>query len=506
MSNKITFNIKKYFPSSKGNWIKYLKTSIPVILAAMVFAFNSFVDNFMSTTIPGGNQALSYANTWTEIEIGIISLTTIVGSSIFAQYVGKQDVPKIKEVVSFRILFALFISLLFAIPAMAIPTQMVELISGFDENMSINVKNNASSYLRIIAISWIINAISFTIAMVLREKHHGIASFVASLISLIINVVLNSIFIFGLHYEIVFLAISTIISLVLSTAFAIGFIAIKDRDILVNPLKMFKISKTILIKFGKRTPSFILLTGGSLTVTFRVLMWNIGYPTGSIGLPEYRLSAAAVLGIAGMFFNIFWTTFESINANIAVFVGRELGHDNFDQAKKNAEELLGFHATIAAIMGLMLFAITWAVRYSPFFAHGFELDLEDYYKNNTVLTEQEYMPIVKAAGNELLKNIQYNLFPLCFNMPMFIWFITRNRVISAGGLTNLVSTIEMISGGLQLGFIALICFVFNDRTINSLSFASAYSIFFVSDWIKFITYEIVYRKVNWQKNITLEEI
>ncbi len=502
MSSKITLNFKRYFPSSKANWIKYLKTSVPVILAAMVFAFNSFVDNFMSTSIPGGNQALSYANTWTEIEIGIISLTTIVGSSIFAQYVGKEDVHKIKEVVSFRILFALFISLLFAIPAMAMPLQMVELISGFDRNMSENVKSGASNYLRIIAVSWVINAVSFTIAMILREKHHGLASFIASLISLVINVVLNSIFIFGLRYDIIFLAISTIISLVVSTTFAVCFIASKDRTILINPFKMFKISKTIWVQFGKRTPSFILLTAGSLAVTFRVLIWNLGYPTGSIGLREYRLSAAAVLGIAGMFFNIFWTTLESINANIAVFVGRELGNNHFEQAKKNAEELLGFHVTIAAIMGLLLFCVTWAIRYSSFFAHGFELDLIDYFTKNSSLTEKQYMPIVKQAGQELLKNIQYNLFPLCFNMPMFIWFITRNRVISAGGLTNLVSTIEMISGGLQLGFIALICYVFNNRETNSLSFAAAYSIFFISDWIKFVIYEIVYHKVKWQNNIT----
>ncbi len=129
------------------------------------------------------------------------------------------------------------------------------------------------------------------------------------------------------------------------------------------------------------------------------------------------------------------------------------------------------------------------------------MDLKQYYIGKG-WTPEQYEPVVKAAGQELLKNIQYNLFPLCFSMPMFIWFITRNRVISAGGLTNLVSTVEMIAGLLQLGYIALICYVFNNRATHSLSFATAYSIFFISDWLKMITYEIIYRKVNWLNNIT----
>ena len=50
---------------------------------------------------------------------------------------------------------------------------MIELISGFDNAMSDNIKNQAIEYLRMIVVSWILNAISFTLAMILREKNHG---------------------------------------------------------------------------------------------------------------------------------------------------------------------------------------------------------------------------------------------------------------------------------------------------------------------------------------------
>jgi Na+-driven multidrug efflux pump len=38
-------------------------TSLPIIFAAMIFALNSFIDNFMAIPIPNGIDKLSYANT-----------------------------------------------------------------------------------------------------------------------------------------------------------------------------------------------------------------------------------------------------------------------------------------------------------------------------------------------------------------------------------------------------------------------------------------------------------
>lgn len=500
MKNEFFIKIKQYFPSTKQKWKAYLRTTIPIMLASLVFTLNAFVDNFMSTNIEGGNQALAYANTWTEIEIGIISLTTIVGTSLFGQYVGKKDFIKVKEVISFRILFALLIAIVFAIPAAAIPREMVMLISGFDKNMLPIVLENSTTYLRLITISWVLNAIAFTVAMILREKHHGVASFIASLISLLLNIILNSIFVFGLNKGIDFLAYSTIISIAISLLYAIVFIIIKDKEILINPLKIFCISKQILRHFFDRIWSFIFLTISSICINLRFIFWNIGFPTSTIGDPNYVISAANILGISGMFFNIFWTSFESINANFAVYVGKELGHDNFDQAKTNANELQGFHLLLALSFSIILFALSFGIEKMEFLADGYEKGLIEYLNKNEIPNKDE---IINNAIPFFMKNIKYTLWTLCFFMPIFIWFISRSRVLSTGGLTNLVSIIEMISSVLQIGWIALIVYVFTNIN-EALSFPIAYSIFFISDICKLVVYEIVFKKANWIRNITIE--
>ena len=486
--------LKSYFPDNKIVWKKYIFTSIPVILSAMVFALNAFVDNFMSTNIEGGNQALSYANTWTELEIGIISLTTIVGASIFSQYLGKKDFKSLKEIISFRIIFSTSIAILFAIPCVIAPKEMVLLISGFDEHIIQSALSNAIIYLRLITISWVLNAIWFTLSMILREKHHGIASFVSSLISLVLNIVLNSIFVFGCHFGIDFLAYSTIVANVISLSFVIIFIFLKDHELKINVLRMFFISSHILKQFFKRFSSFILLSIGSVLITIRFVVWNIGYPTGSIDNPEFYLSAANILGISGMFFNIFWTTLESVNANVNIYVGRELGNNNFDESIKNAKQLQGFHLIIATIMGLLLFALSFAIEQMTFLAEGYKLSLI----NNKQITDQTLLNNAVAA---FMSNLKYTLWPLAFFMPLFIWFITRSRVISSGGHTNIVSIVECTFSAIQIGWLFLIALVFNSPS-RPLSFPLAYFIFFLSDIPKLFVYEIIHWKVDWVRNIT----
>lgn len=497
--------IKSYFPSTRGEWIKYTLTSLPIIFAAMILSINSFVDNFMATSISGGNQALSYSNQWTQYCSGIISATTLVGSALFGQYLGLGDNVKIREVIRVRVLIAWIIALIFVVPALFAPHFLIDVASGFDKNLDQDIANSAVIYLRVITISWILQALFYTLSMIIRESGYGKISLFASIISLGINVIFNSIFTYAIGMGILGLAISTIISLVVPIVFIYVFIILKDKRLIFNPLKIFVISKIVWIQIGKRIPTFILATIGSVAITTRFIFWNIGYSTGRVGSnPEYYLSAANVLGISGMFFNIFWTTFESINANVAIFVGRELGNSNFERAKINAKQLQGFHLTLACILGLMLFLLSFAIEKMTFLTQGYTQQLEQSLINNygEVEGKKEFIRIKSSAIKEYMENLKWTIWPLAWNMPMWIWYITKSRIISGGGKTNVVSLVDAINGFIQIGWIALINFVIAKHT--SIVFPWAYAIFFLSDLLKVPLFEILYRKIQWARNLTFE--
>ncbi|MBR3832648.1 MAG: hypothetical protein IKJ72_03350, partial [Mycoplasmataceae bacterium] len=206
--------IKTHFPSTRGSWIKYTLTSLPIIFAAMILSINSFIDNFMATSISGGNQSLSYANQWTQYCTGIISATTLVGSSLFGQYLGLKDKSKIREVVRARMLIAFIIAFIFFIPGLFSPHFLINVSSGFDKNLDSKIVENAVNYMRIITFSWLLQAFFYTYSMIIREAGYGNISLVASLISLFMNILFNSLFTFVLNFGIYGLAISSIISLI----------------------------------------------------------------------------------------------------------------------------------------------------------------------------------------------------------------------------------------------------------------------------------------------------
>lgn len=497
---QIKYFLYQNLPKNWQTWKKFTLTVVPVIFSSLIFALNSFVDNFMSINIAGANQALAYANGWTEIQLGIISTTTVIGTALFSQYVGKKDWERVKEVINIRMLFAIGICLIFVIPCLIFPKFMINVISAYDD-MSENIRNQAEFYLRIISVSWLLNAWSFTLVMILREKNHGVISVISSVITVAINIVLNSIFVFGLNYGIEFLAYSTIISFTVDAIFLSIWIWIKERILFINIFKIFKISSHIAKQFFKRIWSFILFALGSITINIRFIQWNKGYGTGSIGLEDFRLSSASILGITGMFFNIFWTTFESLNATVAVYVGRELGNNNIEQAKQNAKELQGFHLIVGLIIGTIAVIFSLLTEKMTFLADGYIKELEDYYQGNP----KPYMEMTKfleSAKLEFLKNIKWTLFGISIFIPLFVWFVSRDRIIAIGGLTNIVALIEALVGIFQTLWLTMICFGLVHLNV---SFAWAYFIFFLSDIPKLIVYEIVYFKVNWARNITHNE-
>lgn len=495
--------IKTFFPESWSKWILYTKTSLPVIFSALIFALNSFVDNFMATSISGGNQALSYANTWTTIVTGLVASTTVIGSSLYGQYFGTNDVTKIREVIRGRMTIALFITIIFVIPALISPVSLMKLSSGNDLNISPKIIESGTQYLRWISISWLLSTWGYTMSMVLRESGHGKATLISSSLTLCLNIILNSIFINFIDKRLELLAISTIISLALvSVGYFSIFIFLKDKRLILNPLKLFAVPFNVWKQFIKRIPSFLLFTVGSITVSIRYIFWNVGYPTGSIGSSEiYRISAANILGISGMFFSIFWNTFESINANVAIFVGRELGDKNYLEAKKNAKQLQGFHFCVSLIMSSLLLIMSFIIVKMDFLTDGYTTALREELVNSG-MGDVEINDIISRGKTELLLNIQNTVWPLCWNIPLWVWYITKNRIISSGGMTNITSSVEAIVGLISISWLSIINFSDLHRSIE---FPWAYAMFFVSDvLIKTPTYEILYYKAPWAKNITSE--
>ena len=241
---------------------------------------------------------------------------------------------------------------------------------------------------------------------------------------------------------------------------------------------------------------------GYLTIILRFTLWYLGYPIGKIGNDYLRISAATILGITGMFFNIFWTTFESLSATVAVYVGKELGDNKIDEAKKNAKQLQGYHFVLGIVIGLIALTFAFTTQYMTFLSEGYLKELRNYYKLyiNEIPIGMSLDQILNEGQYEFLQNIKNSLIGIIVFIPMFVWFVSRNRIISIGGRTNVVALIESLGGIFQILWLLMIVL---GLTKLNIIFAWSYFIFYISDIVKWLIYEVVYYRIDWAKNVTI---
>lgn len=110
-----------------------------------------------------------------------------------AQYWGKKDTRSIEKILGISMRIALLVSVLFTVAVLAFPELIMHIFSSEQP-----VIEGGASYLRIVAVSYIFTAVTMVYLNICRSVERVIIATVVYLISLIINVILNAVFIFGL--------------------------------------------------------------------------------------------------------------------------------------------------------------------------------------------------------------------------------------------------------------------------------------------------------------------
>lgn len=109
-----------------------------------------------------------------------------------AQYWGKGDHKSIEKILALSVRFAFCFGLLFFLAALAFPEALMRIFAGEAAVIAEGVK-----YLRIVATSYLFMSFSIVFLNVMRSIERVVVSSVVYFISLIVNVILNFVFIFG---------------------------------------------------------------------------------------------------------------------------------------------------------------------------------------------------------------------------------------------------------------------------------------------------------------------
>lgn len=333
-----SFNLDK---DNKRFYKILISLCIPIIIQNLISTSVNVIDTVMISSLGEISVAsIGVANQF--FFLFNMSLAGITGGAgvFISQFFGKSDVNNIRKVTGFSTILAFILSLIFFIPALAIPTQIINIFSYDPE-----VIKQCSEYFSIVVFCYPLIAISTVFSMGSRGVRNPKLGMFCSAIALFVNIILNYGLIFGNlglpTMGVKGAALATVIARIIELILIIGYVYFLKKDYILR----------FTIKDLKNINSEFLnpLIAKSLPIFLNDSLWAVGTALYSIAYSKAGTSAIAASQIATSTGNFFIMTAVCIANGAAIMIGNELGADNIKRAINYAKKfsILVFLAGLA---------------------------------------------------------------------------------------------------------------------------------------------------------------
>ncbi|WP_368247194.1 MATE family efflux transporter [Clostridium perfringens] len=321
--------------------------ALPIAVQNLITFMVSMVDTLMVGAL-GEIQlsAVSIANNLFFV-LTILMFGLAGGSNIMiSQYWGKGNVKTIHKILAIMYRVCLLITGIFIFIALFLPKYFMGI---FTTDKA--VIDFGASYLIIVCIGYLFYSITNCTIMMLRSVKTVSISIIVYTASLVVNSILNWIFIFGNlgapELGIRGAAIATVCARITEFSIVLVFMFIYERKIGLKIEHLLKLDKEILKDYvGLCTP-----------VLCNELLWAIGASMISVIVGRMGtevVAANSINGVAHQFVTVF--IFGMSNAT-AVIIGNTIGEGKKEKAKEYAYSIGIFSVVMGCISGLMILLI-----------------------------------------------------------------------------------------------------------------------------------------------------
>lgn len=437
------------------------KLAIPIIIQNLLSAAVNSSDVIMlnyvgQSAISAVSLAANYSNILFMVYYGLGT-----GASLLcAQYFGKKNMQAIHAVEGIALRFSLAISALVALAAFTMPQRMLLLFTSDQELIAIG-----SSYIRIMGITYLCWGVTEIYLAILRSIGRVTISMTLNMLAFGLNILLNVMFIFGLFgapkLGVTGVAIATASSRLIQLV-ACVIVSLLSKDVKLNPAYMFIRSKTLL-------NDFIHL---SLPALGNDLSWSMAFSMYSVILGHLGTEAVAANSLVTVVRNVGSVFCFAIASAGTILLGRVMGQEELEKSKSYASRMLKMTVVAGAVGGVIVLAVT------PFVLRFASL-------NDTAMHYLKYMLLINS----------YYIMGSAVNTALIA------GVFRAGGDTKfglICDTIDMWVYAVPLGFFAAF--------VLKLPVLWVYFLLCTDEFVKWPWVIRHYRKREWAKNITREDI
>lgn len=259
----------------------------------------------------------------TLIFFGLTSGATV----LTAQYWGKKDTVSIEKVLLLALNFALITSIIFTFVTFFFPREIMHIFSSETEVIEEGVK-----FLRIICFSYIFSSITMVYLNIMRSLERVVISTIVYSISLIVNIILNYIFIFG-KFGFPSMGIE---------GSALGTVCARSLELIITLIYAYKFNNVVKLRLKKlfKIDSLLLkdFVKFSIPVILNELMWGLGTSANVAILGQLGSQAAAASSIAQVTRQLATVVTFGVSTATSILIGKAIGANKLETAKDYAKQ------------------------------------------------------------------------------------------------------------------------------------------------------------------------
>lgn len=325
--------------------------AVPVALQNLITFGVNLADNLMVGSLGDASVSGVYMGSQLQTFLQLFS-GGIEGAMLIlaAQYWGKRDIGSIKRIAALGVQFSLGFGLLMTVAGLIFPGQIISVFTSDKAVIAEGVK-----YLRIVCLSYTFFCLTQSLIASMRSVEVARIGTLVSSISLVFNIVLNYVLIFGKlglpAMGVRGAALATLISRMVETCVIGIYVArfdtklrIRFRDLLVSD----PLLRRDLIRYG------LPILGGNV-------VWSVNMMTNSAILGHLNNAAAVVTaaGMANQLHSLCYVAMTGASTAVGIITGKTVGAGKRELMKEYARTVQILFLGLGLISGALVIGLRY---------------------------------------------------------------------------------------------------------------------------------------------------
>ena len=331
------------------------RLALPIALQSLMLPSVAAGDALMLGKVAQDEMtAVSLATQIQFVQNMFLMAITGAGAILGAQYWGKGDKHTLEDVFNMMLRFCGITSVLFFLACELMPEMLMHIFTHDAPLIALG-----SSYLRIAGWSYLLTGISQCYLTIMKVSDHVKPGALISSCAVLLNIVLNAVFIFGLlgapRMQARGAALATTLSRVVELALCV---AVSSQSSYIRPAfdRFLKLPRQLKADFIRQC---LPLMGGSLC-------WGVGFTSYTAIMGHMGTDAAAANSVSAVARDLICCMCNGIGSAAGIIVGNELGAGRLELGKaygtklKNISYVIGFLST-ALVLAITPFVVRMVI-------------------------------------------------------------------------------------------------------------------------------------------------